>query len=167
MTSQPTVELKGLKILKQASDETLCFEANVYIDGKKAGLVTNDGHGGPNLYDPFELETRLDAIAKATMETKHYGDLNITLEPDADLLIGDLCDRAETEREIKAKLKKKVVFRAADDGKIYETKACRAEVIQRTLALGEEALKMRFKATEILNFLPIPRVVEILLQEAA
>jgi hypothetical protein len=51
------VELKNVKVAKFASHETTCFEASIYIDGKKAGMVWNDGQGGSNNYHPWELSS--------------------------------------------------------------------------------------------------------------
>ena len=41
-----TITLKSVKILEHASEETTCYEAVVYVDGKKAGVVSNAGKGG-------------------------------------------------------------------------------------------------------------------------
>lgn len=38
--------IKNLKISNFMSEETLCFQATVFVDGKKAGTAQNDGHGG-------------------------------------------------------------------------------------------------------------------------
>lgn len=40
-------EVKSIKILRSASEETLCYTANIYINGKKIGGVINHGMGGP------------------------------------------------------------------------------------------------------------------------
>lgn len=40
------ITIKNLKISKFMSEETTCFQAVVYVDGKKAGMAQNDGHGG-------------------------------------------------------------------------------------------------------------------------
>ena len=40
-TISPRLTLKGIKICQWASEETLCFEANIYFDGKKAGTYIN------------------------------------------------------------------------------------------------------------------------------
>lgn len=40
------ITLKNLKVIKCMSEETTCFQATVYVDGKKAGTAQNDGHGG-------------------------------------------------------------------------------------------------------------------------
>jgi hypothetical protein len=40
------IELKNVKFSDFASEETNCFRADVYVNGKKAGYCNNDGHGG-------------------------------------------------------------------------------------------------------------------------
>lgn len=40
------ITLKNIKVAKFMSEETTCFQAVVYVDGKKAGMAQNDGHGG-------------------------------------------------------------------------------------------------------------------------
>jgi hypothetical protein len=47
------VELKSVKIYDKLSEETICFTATFYIDGKKAGEVENRGHGGCTCYRFF------------------------------------------------------------------------------------------------------------------
>jgi hypothetical protein len=39
--------LKNVKVHADMSEETTCFSASVYIDGKRAGTAKNRGHGGP------------------------------------------------------------------------------------------------------------------------
>jgi len=40
------LELKNITYYKQGSEETPCYNAIVYVDGKKMISVGNDGHGG-------------------------------------------------------------------------------------------------------------------------
>jgi hypothetical protein len=40
------IELKNVKFSEFASEETNCFAADLYVDGKKVGFCKNDGHGG-------------------------------------------------------------------------------------------------------------------------
>lgn len=42
-------ELKGIKYAAFASEETACYQAGIYRDGRKVGEVSNDGHGGCNI----------------------------------------------------------------------------------------------------------------------
>lgn len=46
MGTSMKIELKNIKYSEWASQETPCYEASVYVDGKKIGYVGNDGHGG-------------------------------------------------------------------------------------------------------------------------
>ena len=39
------IELKNVKIYAGLSEETIAFNASVYIDGKKVGEAKNSGHG--------------------------------------------------------------------------------------------------------------------------
>ena len=48
MTQIETVELKSVKIASNMSEETIAFTATLYINGKKAAHVRNDGRGGDN-----------------------------------------------------------------------------------------------------------------------
>ena len=40
------LEMKAIKFSEWASEETYCYQANVYLDGKPLAMVSNDGHGG-------------------------------------------------------------------------------------------------------------------------
>ena len=55
------ITLKNVKHAVFMSQETECFEASVYINGKKAGTVSNAGHGGCNDYHPWDLYQTLQA----------------------------------------------------------------------------------------------------------
>ena len=52
------VELKNLKHSEFASRETNCFEATVWLNGKRAFFASNDGHGGADYYAPLENQER-------------------------------------------------------------------------------------------------------------
>jgi hypothetical protein len=43
------VELKAIKFHEDMSEETNCYSANIYINGKKAGDIRNQGHGGESM----------------------------------------------------------------------------------------------------------------------
>lgn len=40
------LELRSIKVLQRASEETYCYEARLFRDGKHIAFVSNDGHGG-------------------------------------------------------------------------------------------------------------------------
>lgn len=44
------IELKSVKVYEKLSEETTCFTANIYLDGKKIGEAENRGIGGNTMY---------------------------------------------------------------------------------------------------------------------
>lgn len=55
------LELKAIKHSEFASQETHCYQANLYLDGKKVATVGNDGHGGCD-YQDFESREVKDKV---------------------------------------------------------------------------------------------------------
>lgn len=49
--AQTRLTVKNYKVAEWASEETECFTASLYLDGKRIGTARNDGHGGPDYYD--------------------------------------------------------------------------------------------------------------------
>ncbi len=48
------IELKNIKHSQWGSEETQCFQANIYLYGKKVGFCHNDGKGGNTTYYGIE-----------------------------------------------------------------------------------------------------------------
>lgn len=47
MAKQPFhLELKNIKVSEFASQETYCYQASLYLNGRRIATVSNDGHGG-------------------------------------------------------------------------------------------------------------------------
>jgi hypothetical protein len=46
--------LKNIYVSERRSKETMAFQATLYINGYKVGVVSNHGQGGPILYHPLE-----------------------------------------------------------------------------------------------------------------
>jgi len=53
---KPKVVLKKIAFYERMSEETNCFAADLYIDGKKVGEAKNDGQGGCTNYYGFTKE---------------------------------------------------------------------------------------------------------------
>ena len=47
------LEVKNISYYARGSEETPCYNATVYINGKKAIEVSNEGHGGSNRQDTY------------------------------------------------------------------------------------------------------------------
>jgi hypothetical protein len=66
-TKIESVELKGVKIASNMSEETVAFTGSLYINGKKAADLKNDGNGGANFawFNDRELEKAFDAYCES------------------------------------------------------------------------------------------------------
>jgi hypothetical protein len=148
------IEIKNVKHSEFASHETDCFEASVYIDGVRAGIVENDGQGGCNRYHPHDLEIKIDTYAK-TLQSK-FSDLSY--DEDADTVIGDLLTEHLYSKDLKRALAKKILY-VRDDGQIYETKALTK--LQMQICLAKANILETLKTQKILNLLPFPEALSI------
>ena len=52
------IELKKIEFSERMSQETNCFVANLYINGKHVGEARNEGFGGPTDYTPTYSEDK-------------------------------------------------------------------------------------------------------------
>lgn len=104
------ITLKGIQYSERMSDETYCFSATVYVDGKRAGTVMNHGTGGPNEYD-FDTAA-LDAYCKGLPARKtEYGTFAVEL----DELVDDVfCDWLHV-KELKRMTRGVTAFRLKGD----------------------------------------------------
>jgi hypothetical protein len=151
------IELRNVKYAAFASEETACFSAAVFIDGKRVGEVSNDGHGGCHRYSSFELEDRLDAHAKTLPPIKKDW-CPEGLQQTADILIDRALDYALMARDLKRCLKDRLVF--VRDGKVFRSKRLPPDALAQALANPARALA-QFKATALLNALPFDEALAL------
>jgi hypothetical protein len=111
------IELRNVTYNARLSEETAAFAATVYVDGKKRGEAKNDGHGGMTFIHPLDLAKEIDAYAKTLPTLEAYGE---HLQPDGDMVIGDLLADYLTRRDLKRQLAKKTLF--VREGKLYSMK---------------------------------------------
>lgn len=52
------LELKNIKLNMGFSEETICFKADLYVNGKKVAYASNDGRGGCTHYNVYSAELR-------------------------------------------------------------------------------------------------------------
>lgn len=113
------VSIKGLKHSEFASRETYCFEASVYIDGKRAGTVSNEGTGGANSYAPRTIEKLVEAIAETLPPISLSQHNQAPLKQTAETLIFTLVEDELNRRKIASLTKSKTYFRKP--GESYAT----------------------------------------------
>lgn len=120
------IELKSVDYSKQMSEETSCFSAQVYIDGRRVGSVLNHGHGGCHQYTG-EAEAILSAHAKGL--PKVQSDLVDETDPsgffcyapDADSLIDEALETYLMTRDLKRHLASKILFTKKGEPGIYQS----------------------------------------------
>lgn len=129
-------EIKSLKHAGFASQETHCFEATLYIDGKKFCQVTNDGHGGCDNYYPLngsmkqnELYPKIKAIneeLKKELLPCSWDDSK-TLPNSLEIVVGDLVNAALLLKDVKRQLKKISYVKGDNTADLYEVKLAPTE----------------------------------------
>jgi hypothetical protein len=146
------IEIKNVKYSQFASRETNFFEATVYIDGKRMGTVSNDGHGGPNNYDSRALVEALTEHTK-TLPTRTWQLDGEALEvpPDIDTAIDDLLMAYLYARDLKRDLSKRVLF-VDKDGILKQTRTMAKPELEATLRAPD--LGQRLRSNRILNMMP-------------
>lgn len=102
--------VKNYKRVEWASEETDCYTASLYLDGKKIGTARNDGHGGADYHDFDSREGReafeayvKEWVASVQDDPKHQ--IDGKCYADADSLVAEACERFRREKEMKKALK--------------------------------------------------------------
>jgi hypothetical protein len=131
------LELKSIKYTEWMSEETLCFTANLWVDGKVFAEVSNQGHGGCTDVRPhskFKLDSTEGAMPfyRRLKEVEAHCNAMPNLEPCALFAEGlpmdlELWCNMEVEawlarRDMKRKLKSHVLFQIEGQDGIYQTK---------------------------------------------
>ncbi len=83
------LELKNIKHASFASEETHCFEAVLYVDGKPFATIGNDGHGGCDHVHPYKLTHRDSAERKAWQDNMDKIDVYFASLPKSKLDLGN------------------------------------------------------------------------------
>ena len=109
------ITLKNVKIYAGLSEETIAFNASVYIDSKKVGDAKNNGHGGANDIDVRDKDGRWNRDLMQKMETEaathtwaYEGE---TYKHDLDSYIGTLVGNVQEQRDLKRKCRAQTLFR--------------------------------------------------------
>jgi hypothetical protein len=157
------IELKNIKHSEFASHETNCYEATIYINGKREGLVSNDGQGGCDNVTPWQLAQEIDAYAKTLPPVvcewidPKTGE-PFVLEQTHETIFGELLNDWMLDKGLKKKLNSKILF-VKEDGKVYETKTQKPAELKLTLSIPR--LAERLSAKVVLNNLPYAEAKQI------
>ena len=113
--------VKNYKEHRDMSEETICFSASLYLDGKKIGSARNDGRGGDHYLDFLSKqdEERFYAAAKEWIESEEvqsdprfqlserfFPDREDRCFADADSFVDQACEEYARKRDMKKQAKK-------------------------------------------------------------
>jgi hypothetical protein len=154
------IELKNIKYAAFASEETNCYKATLYVNGKRFAYLSNDGHGGCDRQEPIEPYTYKDLAQLEKTIAKEYPkwgsefhdgvEYDMTLE----IVCGNLINEWHIDKEIKRTLKKITFIKSIDDKEIIYTDGNVAQAKKLGDQIRRKILQDYPKAI-ILNDLPI------------
>lgn len=108
-------EIKNFKYLESRSEETNCFSAALYVNGKKVADCGNSGHGGPTdvnfLLQYREMEKEIDHFLATQPKIKYENvEFARTMEFIVDQLVEELL-KAKVLQNLLKKTGKYLIFR--------------------------------------------------------
>ena len=124
------LELKTIKHTAWASEETHCYQASLYVDGKPVAIVSNDGRGGADRDYPHP-KFKGDYRAQMRDVSRYFSGLRRTAvtewspEGMEQCLEFWCCDQVNdwlSARELKKKLKAGFLFQFADKVGVFAHK---------------------------------------------
>lgn len=175
-TAPMDIQIKNVKHSQFASQETNCFEASVWIDGKKEGFAENSGHGGCTFvsWDNKEIRERVEAYvgtlpAVITDMENPKGEGMFTYLQSIDGIVDELLETFLYSKDLKKKLAKRVVFfqetdhrgKFVEGGLISQTKALSKDRLAQLLAQGAGWLTKHYEVNMVLNLLPFDEALKI------
>lgn len=162
------ISLKGVKYFAAGSEETNCFVATVYFDGKKVGSAQNDGHGGATFihYTTPEVAAEVQAYAASLPEhTYQYGETKGSYPSSDETVVDGLVDDHIVDQQLTRLLGKCLVFTRAGDPGLYQTKGM-PKLTLAALAQNPAEAQRRLNAEKVLNCLPLAEAREIFRKQA-
>ena len=158
------ITLKNIKYSEFASRETHCFQASIYVDGKRSGTVENNGHGGCNdehWDDSSVMDAVYDWVKTLPPVEVEWGDG--TMPQSFDTVIGDLVNDWLSIKDIKREMRKGLIIISKKDKKgsfstfkiptYYKGKEVELFTRMKTLEMVE-------KDAVCLNILPTEKAVK-------
>lgn len=109
------VILKSIKFLESMSEETNCFTANVYFDGKLVAYAKNNGRGGNTdvIRDPKCGVVLFKEFEEYCKSLPPYVNGSFTLPSDSEMVVDNLFEdwlKAKDRKKLENNMKKGLLF---------------------------------------------------------
>lgn len=140
------IQLKNISHQPRLSEETECYTASLYVDGKKIGQVSNRGHGGPDMFTGDRAAyDKADAWCQANLPGSDLGDGD-EMPTDLELHCADLLNDWLCMKELKSHMRSKVLMVGEGQIRTFTFPGCR-KVNQRHI----DAVAAKYPAAKFLN----------------
>jgi len=168
------LELKAIEYSERLSEETYCFSAKLYVDGKPFAIVSNRGHGGCTDVDPinFEMEhvgawrthlEEVEAYIKANFPATTYED--VVIHTDLEIWASDQITEHLYRKEMKTAFRSKVLFYVKGSVRYFAKKQKGRTFPQEQIV--EHVRSRHGDDVKILNLLPEAEALELWKANAA
>lgn len=172
MKNENRAELKAVKIYNSMSEETTCFEANLYLDGVKLGSVKNRGTGGETeLHLSRENLKKFNEYAKTLpmwgwSDGTEFLDLDDKkkkkwVHQDAEMVVDNLLDKHMYTQDLKKELRKGVVIAEDNNHPQYMVYSYKKYPRLKTEPLHLKTAKWWKDEYEILNCMPFDKALAL------
>ena len=169
------LELKNIKHSKFASEETYCYQAKVYVNGKPMIEVSNDGQGGSDFQwalKPFtekDLDKVRDWCIKNLPKWKFENNGKVEMcDTDLEMWCGEEVNKFLVSRDLKRKLNKKIIYEQNKELWEYSFKGVKKLEQKHLISFVNGVAKAKVEnnenwknVTAILNTLPFDKALEI------
>ena len=169
------LELKNIKHSEFASEETHCYQATLYVDGKKMAEVRNDGQGGSDFQwalKPFtekDLDKVRDWCIKNLPKWKFENNGKVDMcDTDLEMWCGEEVNKFLVSRDLKRKLNKKIIYEQNKELWEYSFKGVKKLEQKHLISFVNGVAKAKVEnnenwknVTAILNTLPFDKALEI------
>lgn len=163
------IELKNVQYNARMSDETSCYSAQIWVDGKHFCDVMNRGHGGPDEHIPVKgmagnamheairvLNTR---IKKDRGTEKMYG---MEIDIDLEIVCGELLNAHLAARDLKRSLGRQFLFCKPGQKGVFQIKKVAGRELEQLAAI-----KKKFNGITTLNEMAFDAALKVYCDEAA
>lgn len=158
------IELRSVEHIERCSEETNCYAAKVFIDGKHVADVSNEGHGGCDHQRPARGKTQadlaaLDALIGATFPRMTYDGEDLgpaTLES----VCGDLLTEWLISRDLTRLMNRAIVFVALGMPGL-RTVSLKQKRHKFTVAEVGLFVRRKYVGAQVLNTMPFDAAMEL------
>ena len=156
------LELKNIKVHEGLSEETYAYTARVYVDGKPAIDVSNDGHGGCDYQYPVhnhtkagdQIVSRVNAWCKNSLPKWELG--GDEYETDLEMWCSEQVTNHLLLKDMRRALKSKVLF--VDDKD--DLREIRWKGLRKITDRHIEMVAAKYASAAILNSMPEAQALE-------